>query len=50
MKKRKKPIGSGKVQLYGEPTKVVSTRIPISKESDFKEYVKTILTGWWVKK
>lgn len=39
-------INSGRKGLYGEPTKVVPTSVPVSKVVLFKEVTKNILKNW----
>jgi hypothetical protein len=49
-KTKKNPKGAGRELLYGEPTKVVPTKVPISKEEQFKKEVKEKILKKWEKK
>jgi hypothetical protein len=38
--------GSGAKPKYSEPTKTIAFRIPVSKEAEVKELIKTLLSSY----
>ena len=42
-------LNAGSKLKYGEPTKTIAFRVPISKIEHVKKLLKTLLDGWSVK-
>ena len=41
--------GAGAKHKYGEPTKTIAFRVPVSRIEHVKRLLKTLLDGWSVK-
>lgn len=42
----KRKAGPGRSQLYGEPTKTIGTKVPLSKIESFIEIVEVLKRQW----